>query len=100
MKKHLIALKLMADTKAEVAAGSLETELQAHILMLEQELSIYKQAESIGEVGHWQVNLETFETWYSDNMFRIYGFESQALVAHPETFHPFIHEADKEIVTA
>src|SRR3982074_678557 len=75
-----------------------EDALKSRITALEQQLKIFKQAETIGDTGNWQINLNSFETWYSDNIFRLYGLEPFTLKAHPDTFTAFIHEEDREVV--
>jgi len=75
-----------------------EGALRDKLLSLELQLRIYKQAESIGELGYWQINLNTFETWYSENLFRIYGVEPYSLSSHCETFDHFIHKDERKIV--
>src|SRR4030095_8056101 len=75
-----------------------EITIQERLLALELQLKIFKQAESIGEIGNWQINLNTFETLYSDNVFRIYGLEPHTVNAHPDTFDGFLHEDDRKVV--
>ncbi len=75
-----------------------ENAIEERIAALELQLRVYKQAETIGEIGHWQINLNSFETWYSENIFRLYGFEPYSVKAHPDTFTPFIHPEDREVV--
>jgi PAS domain S-box-containing protein len=75
-----------------------ENTIQERLMALELQLKIFKQAESIGEIGNWQINLNTFETWYSDNVFRIYGLEPYTVNSRPDTFHDFLHEDDRAVV--
>lgn len=55
-------------------------------------------AERISHSGTWYINTTTNETWYSDNVYRIYGLPPQSLNAHPNTFFPFIHPDDRDLV--
>ena len=75
-----------------------EAILMDRIKELELQLKIFRQAETVGEIGHWHINLNTFETWYSENMFRLYGLEPYSLKAHPDSFILFVHKEDREII--
>ncbi len=79
-------------------SGVTEAILQDRIKALEFQIKIFRQAETIGEIGNWQVNMNTFETWYSENMFRIYGLEPYSIKTHPDSFTPYIHSEDRQIV--
>jgi len=98
MKPNIFAEKIISSDQAYKSRENEETILKDKILSLELQLRIYKQAESIGESGYWQINLITFETWYSDNLFLIYGVEPRSLESHSDTFAHFIHEDDKQVV--
>ncbi len=78
----------------ETDACSLQEELAA----LELQLKIFKQAEKIGDIGNWQINLNSFQTTFSDNLFRLYGLEISDK-AHPDLFIPFIHPDDRKVIS-
>ncbi|HKH62485.1 MAG TPA: PAS domain-containing protein [Flavitalea sp.] len=61
-------------------------------------INILDRAEEIAQSGTWQINLTTYETFYSDNMFRIHGVQPRSINPHPDSFVRFIHPEDKEIV--
>jgi PAS domain S-box-containing protein len=65
----------------------------------ENQLKAYQYAEQVNNSGIWYINAFTHETFYSDQVFRIYGLPPQSLNPHLHTFMPFIHPEDKEIVT-
>ncbi len=65
-----------------------------------QQKTSYNYAERISNAGVWYMNSATGETWYSDQVYRIYGFPPQTLNAHYHTFHPFIHPDDAAEVKA
>ena len=48
--------------------------------------------------GTWHYDTERNEVYYSDEVFRIYGLPRQSLNAHLNTFTPFIHADDRDIV--
>lgn len=54
--------------------------------------------ERITRSGTWYINTTTNETWYSDNVFRIYGLPAQSLNPHPNTFSAFMHPDDRSYV--
>lgn len=62
------------------------------------QLKVFERAEEVAQAGSWQINLETFETVYSDNVYRIYGLAPQSIPAHVDTFRKFIHPDDRAIV--
>ena len=95
METNLINENLPQATPSEQKfRGSLVDRVSA----LELQLKIYQHAELIGDIGNWQINLNSFETWYSDNTYRIYGIEPLSLKPHPYSFLPYIVEADREVV--
>jgi PAS domain S-box-containing protein len=79
-----------------------EREFQQPVMDANEQLSIrlkiFERAEEVGQSGSWQINLETFETFYSDNVYRIYGVEPQSIPPHVDTFRKFIHPEDRAIV--
>jgi PAS domain S-box-containing protein len=50
--------------------------------------------------GHWQVNLLTRKTVYSDQYYRIFGLKPQSLAATLSTFLNYIHPEDRVEVEA
>src|SRR5260221_3783397 len=56
----------------------------------------YKMAETMALFGVWYLNLNTMETYYSDNVFRIYGLKPQSLpAAGLNSFVEYIHPEDR-----
>lgn len=56
--------------------------------------------EKAANIGHWQVNLLTRKTAFSDQFYRIFGIKPQSLPAHVEVFLHYIHPDDQEMVEA
>ncbi|HYJ37530.1 MAG TPA: PAS domain-containing protein, partial [Chitinophagaceae bacterium] len=98
MDAKLTAENIIASRQQSEFDSNPENAMRERLSALELQLKIFKQAESIGDSGNWQINLNTFETWYSDNVFRIYGLEPYALKCHPDTFNGFLHEEDRHVV--
>ncbi len=68
------------------------------ISKLQQELNVFRQAEQISESGNWQINLSTYEAFYSDNYYRLYGIEPGTVHPHAHTFTSFIVADDLPVV--
>lgn len=82
---------------------SLEASLQAfagqrELRALQVRSDLSDVAESLQRSGSWYINKATGETWYSANLFRLYGLAPHSLNVHPHTFHAFIHPEDRAIV--
>ena len=59
---------------------------------------LLERAEEIAEVGSWDLNRDTREMVWSDNLFRIFGFEPRTLVPTVEFLFERIHPADRDHV--
>lgn len=57
-----------------------------------------KQAEILGKYGSWLLNLENKTFDYSDNKFRLLGYEPQSFQPTVENLLSYIHPDDKEII--
>ncbi|HEX3240526.1 MAG TPA: EAL domain-containing protein [Solirubrobacterales bacterium] len=60
--------------------------------------SLLERAEEIAQVGSWDLNRDTREMVWSDNLFRIFGFEPRTLVPTVEFLFERIHPADRDHV--
>ena len=76
-----------------------EKELRKEFEQNELELNTYQFAEQLTKSGIWYINTITHETFYSNNIYRIYGLPPQSVNAHYHTFTSFIHPEDSELVT-
>ena len=59
---------------------------------------LISESEVIGQFSTWQWDLDSGKIDYSDNQFRLLGFEPNAFVPEKETFLEFVHPDDKEAV--
>ncbi|MGD9736989.1 MAG: EAL domain-containing protein [Solirubrobacterales bacterium] len=59
---------------------------------------LLQRAEEIAQMGSWDLNRDTREMVWSDNLFRIFGFEPRTLVPTVEFLFERIHPADREYV--
>lgn len=69
-----------------------------------KKLTIYdessRQAEILGKYGSWTYNYETAQFTFSDNKFRLLGFEPQSFEPTFERKLEFVHPDDKHIIIA
>ncbi|MCC9019152.1 MULTISPECIES: CHASE3 domain-containing protein [Flavobacterium] len=56
------------------------------------------ESEAIGKFSTWQWDLDTNKIDYSDNQYRLLGYEPNAFVPEKGTFLNFVHPDDKETV--
>ena len=56
------------------------------------------QAQRIAHIGNWEHQLKNGRTHWSDEMYRIFGFEPQSLNPMYKTFMLFVHPEDRERV--
>ncbi len=61
----------------------------------EQSLRI---AQSVAHLGHWEMDIHTREVTWSDEIYRIFGYEPNGLAASYEAFLSVIHPEDRERV--
>lgn len=57
-----------------------------------------KQAEILGKYGSWILNYDTLKFTYSDNQFRLMGYEPQSFEPSVENLLEYVHPEDKLIV--
>ena len=63
---------------------------------LKRSESLYKQAETLNNLGNWTWEIKTDKLEWSDELYRIYGLEPQSETVNFERFVSFIHPADRE----
>jgi len=67
---------------------------QVNTSLVESEARL-AHAQAMAHIGSWEWNLETGEQVWSDEMFRIFGFEPQAFKPHYERTLQSIHRDDR-----
>ena len=75
-----------------------QNRLEAAVQKAELLSILNNYSEKINLTGSWYINIETLETWYSDNVYKIYGIHPQSLNNHLYTFSNFLHPDDREAV--
>ena len=73
------------------------TERQKLIDKLQENESLYKQAEALAHIGNYTWNQATNEIKWSDELYRIYGLEPQSETVDPEFIRNFNHPEDVEL---
>lgn len=84
------------DGLAENAWAEQETQKQyeQENKKLRQSMALWSVAEKWAKMGTWHFNTVTYDTHYSDNLFRMHGLMPESLNAHLKTFHSFLHPED------
>jgi PAS domain S-box-containing protein len=72
------------------------TERKKVDLQLQKTKNMLQKAQSLAHVGSWEMNLKTGETIWSDEFFRICGFEPQSFVPSSEQGLQIIHPEDRQ----
>lgn len=61
-----------------------------------------KAAQSVANLGNWQLDIETNESWWSDEMYRILGHEPQSfpptIAAYLDAVHPEDQPIAREVI--
>jgi PAS domain S-box-containing protein len=91
-----LQLEDLQQRTVELANNQLAMQKDYEHLLLVREL--YERTEKYTGIGLWFYNASHNETWYSPEVFRIYGLPPHSLNAHLNTFNQFIHPEDKEQV--
>jgi signal transduction histidine kinase/ABC-type amino acid transport substrate-binding protein/CheY-like chemotaxis protein len=78
-------------------SGLLKREVNRRTAALKTEKLRLKEAEAIAGLGHWEHNLETGKTLWSEETFRILG-QSSGTTPSMEIFYSLVHPDDRERV--
>lgn len=79
----------------QLSRTAVEKKELEHLLLFKQ---ARENADRISNTGIWWYNDATSETWYSAEMFHIYGLAPFSLNPHLNTFLSFIHPEDRNVV--
>jgi PAS domain S-box-containing protein len=77
----------------------LEIQLRETNEALQLRNELFAQAEDIGKMGTWQVNLNTRKTICCEHHYRLYGIKPYSVSAALENFLSFVHPDDRDIIT-
>lgn len=65
----------------------------AELALLEREFQL-NESQKLANMGNWKANLLTGELYWSDEVYRIFGYEPGAILPTVETFHSAVHRDD------
>lgn len=65
---------------------------------LREERGRLREAQTIGRVGSWELDLATHATSWSDMLFEIYGLDRATLRRNPEAARQCVHPDDRAVV--
>jgi len=54
-----------------------------------------KAAQEIGKLGYWELNIQTKESFWSDEVYRIFGIDKSSYAASYDLFYKMIHPEDR-----
>ena len=74
----------------------LERERESHLSQILNQSTLMKEAEHLAKFGSWRVDLATGKHNWSDEAFRIFGFEPGEIDPDGEKFFKHVHPDDKE----
>lgn len=72
---------------------------RAEVDLAEREQQLL-EAQSLASIGNWCADFKTGELRWSDEVYRIFGFEPQSFQPTVEAFHASVHPEDKGAVRA
>lgn len=90
--------EVVARVKTHVALSQTLQELKRIAAALDKSEKSLKMAQSIAQLGHWEWNLDTGEFYWSEEMFHIFGYDTQNVSCCYETFLQCVHQDDRESV--
>ena len=65
--------------------------------LIEREKQL-REAQTLARIGNWQANLVTGELIWSDEIYRIFGYEPKSFEPSVKAFHAVVHPDDREKV--
>jgi len=72
--------------------GALEAEL-ANSEAIQRKL---QDAQRLGRIGYWQLDVRSEETWWSDEVYDVLGVDKNAFPTSRQAFLQLVHPADRE----
>lgn len=87
--------RLPSSIKSALDKVRLERERTNYMSEIISQASLMKEAEHLANFGSWQVDLSTGRHQWSDEAFRIFGFEPGEIEPDYDKFFQFVHPDDK-----
>ena len=86
----LVSVGQRAESSARRAEESRESLLASEVRL--------EEAQRIARIGNWDYDVVRDEAYWSDELYRIFGFEPQEFVPHYKTFLRLVHPDDRRIL--
>ncbi len=67
---------------------------------LRQRVAQLDEAQTVGRIGSWTWDIPTNRVSWSDQMYRVYGYEPGGLAVDYQTFLKLVHPEDRDVVNA
>lgn len=90
--------EVVARVKTHAALNESIRELKRTAEALQKSEASLKMAQAIAHLGHWEWDAQAKEFYWSEETYRIFGFEPQDSPADYETFLQVVHPDDKKRV--
>jgi PAS domain S-box-containing protein len=78
----------------------IDERIKDHLIRLEESELLYKKAEAIASIGNWRWELENDRVIWTDEMYRIFGFEIQSVDINFHRYLELVHPDDRDLVTS
>lgn len=91
-----ISGKKLSDGRVQGIVHDLTKQKKVEKALIESEKN-YKHAESIAHLGSWQMNIRTGESKWSDEFFRIVGYEPQSFKPTMQHRYQIVHPQDRDM---
>lgn len=99
----LAEIEVRRDTEAEllVLSGDLEEIVAARTERLQETTDLLKEAQRIGQMGHWEWDVQDDSIKWSDEVYRLFGLRQNVSVTSYDGFLQAVHPDDRDkVVTA
>lgn len=99
----LAEIEVRRDTEAEllVLSGDLEEIVATRTKRLQETTDLLKEAQRIGQMGHWEWDVQDDSIKWSDEVYRLFGLRQNASVTSYDDFLQTVHPDDRDkVITA
>ena len=94
LEQQTVELEMQYE-EAQVLAADLEN---ANRLLSRRSRELLAEAERIGHMGSWEWDAQNNRVLWSDEMFRIYGYQPGAIEVSFDRFLEMVHPSDRDLV--
>ena len=97
LKDHLSGLVPKVRRALQEAKERLE-KIEAEKKLIRSQMQL-AEAQKVAHIGNWELELDSNQLIWSEEMFRIFGFDSENTFPSPDLFDSCIHPHDKELIS-